>query len=307
MLGSVKLGLCCISLRLQEEGHRFQTMTFSRFSSLPRQQALETLSSRILNNFTITEKIIRYCKSSGFSSYRLSSTLAPVLDHPDVNLKLQDLPNASLIFESLSSIAKAIKDTGLKVSAHPSEYISLTSPKEEVISNSIRDLTSHAELFDLIGLPQSYDAPLNIHIRKDGDPEEIFNQFSKNYCKLPEGVKKRLVVEVNDNKNGTWHIPNLYEFCYKKLNIPITFDSLHNKLCNTGSSEKEMFEMAYSTWNTIPVFHYSEGENGTRKHADYPTELPNDYGKEVYWDVELKAKCFAIMKLKELFSKKNSF
>ena len=163
MLGSVKLGLCCISLRLQEEGHRFQTMTFSRFSSLPRQQALETLSSRILNNFTITEKIIRYCKSSGFSSYRLSSTLAPVLDHPDVNLKLQDLPNASLIFESLSSIAKAVKETGLKVSAHPSEYISLTSPKEEVISNSIRDLSSHAELFDLIGLPQSYDAPLNIH------------------------------------------------------------------------------------------------------------------------------------------------
>ena len=153
----MRLGLCCISLRLQDEGHKFQTMTFSRFSALPRQQALEILSARIVNNFLVTEKIIRYCKSSGFSSYRLSSTLAPIIDHPDVNLKLQDLPNASLIFESLSSIAKAVKETGLKISAHPSEYISLTSPEEKVISNSIRDLTSHAELFDLIGLPQSYE------------------------------------------------------------------------------------------------------------------------------------------------------
>jgi len=297
MLVSVKLGLCCISLRLQEEGHRFQTMTFSRFSSLPRQQALETLSSRILNNFTITEKIIRYCKSSGFSSYRLSSTLAPVLDHPDVNLKLQDLPNASLIFESLSSIAKAVKETGLKISAHPSEYISLTSPKEEVISNSIRDLSSHAELFDLIGLPQSYDAPLNIHCRQDGDPEAVSSSLLKNFDKLPDNVKNRLVLEVNDNKEGVWSIKNLHKFYYQRANIPVTFDNLHHSFCHHGVPEREAMDMAYSTWNTTPVFHYSEGIDGTRKHADYALHSPPDYDKEVFWDVELKAKDLAIFKM----------
>ena len=297
MLGSVKLGLCCISLRLQEEGHRFQTMTFSRFSSLPRQQALETLSARILNNFTITEKIIRYCKSSGFSSYRLSSTLAPVLDHPDVNLKLQDLPNASLIFEALSSIAKAVKETGLKVSAHPSEYISLTSPKEEVISNSIRDLSSHAELFDLIGLPQSYDAPLNIHCRQDGDPETVSSSFLKNFDKLPDNVKTRLVLEVNDNKEGVWSIKNLYKFYYERANIPVTFDNLHHSFCHHNVPEREAMDMAHSTWNTTPVFHYSEGIDGTRKHADYALRSPPDYDKEVFWDVELKAKDLAIFKM----------
>jgi len=297
MLGSVKLGLCCISLRLQEEGHRFQTMTFSRFSSLPRQQALETLSSRILNNFTITEKIIRYCKSSGFSSYRLSSTLAPVLDHPDVNLKLQDLPNASLIFESLSSIAKAVKETGLKISAHPSEYISLTSPKEEVISNSIRDLSSHAELFDLIGLPQSYDAPLNIHCRQDGDPEAVSSSLLKNFDKLPDNVKNRLVLEVNDNKEGVWSIKNLHKFYYQRANIPVTFDNLHHSFCHHGVPEREAMDMAYSTWNTTPVFHYSEGIDGSRKHADYALRSPPDYDKEVFWDVELKAKDLAIFKM----------
>jgi UV DNA damage endonuclease len=272
-------------------------MTFSRFSSLPRHQALEVLSARILNNFVVTEKIIRYCKSSGFSSYRLSSDLTPVINHPSVDVKLQDLPNAAAIFESLSSIAKAVKETGLKISAHPSEYISLTSPKEEVISNSTRDLASHAELFDLIGLPQSYEAPLNIHCRQDGDPEVISSSFLKNFDKLPDNVKNRLVLEVNDNKEGIWSIANLHKFYYQRANIPVTFDNLHHSFCHHNVPEHEAMDMAYSTWNTTPVFHYSEGIDGTRKHADYALRSPPDYDKEVFWDVELKAKDLAILKM----------
>ena len=293
----MRLGLCCISLRLQEEGYKFQTMTFSRFSALPRQQALEILSARILNNFLVTEKVIRYCKASGFSSYRLSSDLTPIINHPSVDIKLQDLPNAAAIFESLSSISKAINETGLKISAHPSEYISLTSPKEEVISNSTRDLTSHAELFDLIGLPKSYEAPLNIHCRQDGDPEVISSSFLKNFDKLPDNVKNRLVLEVNDNREGVWSVKNLHKFYYQRANIPVTFDNLHHSFCHHGVPEREAFDLAYSTWNTIPVFHYSEGIDGTRKHADYALGTPPQYNDEVFWDVELKSKDLAILKM----------
>jgi UV DNA damage endonuclease len=293
----MRLGLCCISLRLQEEGHKFQTMTFSRFSALPRQQALEILSARILNTFLVTEKVIRYCKASGFSSYRLSSDLTPIINHPSVDLKLQDLPNAAAIFESLSSIANAVKETGLKISAHPSEYISLTSPKEEVIANSTRDLASHAELFDLIGLPQSYEAPLNIHCRQDGDPEAISSSFLKNFDKLPDNVKNRLVLEVNDNKEGIWSIVNLHKFYYQRANIPVTFDNLHHSFCHHNVPEREAMDMAYETWKTTPVFHYSEGIEGTRKHADYATGLPRAYSSDIFWDVELKGKDLAILKM----------
>lgn len=272
-------------------------MTFSRFSSLPRNQALEVLSARILNNFVVTEKVIRYCKASGFSSYRLSSDLTPVINHPSVDVKLQDLPNAAAIFESLSSIAKAVKETGLKISAHPSEYISLTSPKEEVIANSARDLASHAELFDLIGLPQSYEAPLNIHCRQDGDPEVISSSFLKNFDKLPDNVKNRLVLEVNDNKEGIWSIINLHKFYYQRANIPVTFDNLHHSFCHHNVPELEAMDMAYETWKTTPVFHYSEGIEGSRKHADYAIGLPRPYSSDIFWDVELKAKDLAISKM----------
>jgi UV DNA damage repair endonuclease len=63
---------------------------------------------------------------------------------------------------------------------------------------------------------------------------------------------------------------------------------------------EEAFNAAYDTWPTTPLFHYSEGIDGTRKHADMPTNTPVNYGKEVYWDVELKNKCQAIFEIRRL-------
>ena len=293
----MKLGLCCISLALQEKGHKFQSMTYTRFRALPRQEALQTLSDRILNNFKVTKEIINYCKSSGFSGYRFSSSLTPVINHPEVNLRLEQLPNAEGLFSELSSVKEAIRTSGLKISAHPSEYISLTSPSETIISNSFRDLASHSELFDLVGLPQSSEAPLNIHCRAEGSPLEISDAFLKNFDKLPDGVKNRLTLEVNDNKNGTWSISKLHKFFHQRAGIPICFDSLHHQFCHDEVPAREAFDLAYSTWKTTPVFHYSEGIDGARKHADYATDLPPDYGKDVHWDVELKGKDLAILKM----------
>ena len=64
-------------------------------------------------------------------------------------------------------------------------------------------------------------------------------------------------------------------------------------------SEQSAFELAYSTWPTTPLFHYSEGIGDTRNHADYAVNTPNSYGKQVYFDVELKAKDWAIYKILE--------
>lgn len=293
----MNLALCCISIALQEQGHKFQTMTFTRFKSLPRKEAVDILSARILNNFKVTNKTIQYCFDNGIKGYRLSSDITPTINHPEVNIRLTELPNWKDIQNEIQSIKKTILDTGIRVSAHPSEYISLTSSSDTVINNSIRDLEQHGEIFDLLALPQDYNSPLNIHCRQDGDPEEVSKTFAKNFNKLSDSVKKRLVLEVNDNKDGTWHISNLIKYFNKELGMPITFDNLHHKFCNDGSSEEDAFLAAYSTWPTTPLFHFSEGISNTRKHSDFACSSPNDYGKNVFWDVELKQKDYAIAQI----------
>ena len=269
-------------------------MTYKSYCSKSKEESQQKLSEIIQNNFYTSRQIIHHCKKSGIQGYRLSSDLTPVLNHPDVNLTLEDLPDFKLIQYQINELKKAIKETGIKVSAHPSEYITLTSEDEKAIKNSIRDLESHADIFDRLDLPESYEAPLNIHVRKDGNPDEISSRFFNIFNGLPDNVRKRLVLENNDNANGTWSIKNLYHYYYKTSQIPITFDTLHHSILPDNLTEEEAFNLAYETWNTTPIFHYSEGKNNTRAHKDMPDNIPPTY-KDVYWDVELKGKDYAIL------------
>ncbi len=290
----MNLSLCCISNVLAEQGHKFRTMTYKSFSSKPREESLEKLSSIISNNFSVTEKIIRHCASSGIKGYRLSSDLCPVIKHPDVMLNLEDLPNYGFIKYEIDKVKKAIKDTGIRVSAHPSEYITLTSDDPVKVNHSLIDLEFHGEIFDRLELSQTYYNPLNIHVRKEGDAKELTKTFMDNYNKLSDGVKKRLVLENNDTGN-TWTVANLKKYFYSDYGIPVTFDNLHHEMLNHDVSHYDAFYDALSTWTVQPLFHYSEGKNGTRAHKDMAENLPVHYNEDVMFDVELKSKDYAIL------------
>ena len=290
----MNLSLCCISNILAEQGHKFRTMTFKSFSSKERAESLEKLSGIIINNFQTSEKIVKHCAANKIQGYRLSSDLTPVIKHPDVMLALEDLPNYNEIDRSIKDLSLAIKETGIRVSAHPSEYITLTSDDDVKVQHSLIDLELHAEIFDRLELSKSYYNPLNIHIRKEGDAKDLSGTFIKNFERLSESVKSRLVLENNDTGN-TWTVKNLKKYIYNDYGIPVTFDNLHHEMLNHDVSHKDAFFEAYSTWNCTPIFHYSEGKNGTRAHKDMAENLPVHYNEDVLFDVELKSKDYAIL------------
>ena len=302
---NLQLSLCCISSILQAEGYKFRTMTYKSFSSKSRDESLEKLSDIIRNNFFVTEKIIRHCAANNISGYRISSDLCPVIKHPDVMLSLEELPNYNLIEEQINNVSLAIKETSIRISAHPSEYITLTSEDDVKIKHSLVDLEFHGEIFDRLGLSRTHYNPLNIHVRKEGDPDQLCNIFMKNFERLSDGIKSRLVLENNDTGN-TWDVATLKKYFYKDNNIPITFDNLHHKMLNKGVSEFDAFLDAYETWgDIIPVFHYSEGKDNGRAHKDMAEYLPENFGKNVLFDVELKSKDIAILDILRRFRNDN--
>ncbi len=297
----MKLSLCCISKELSDNGHNFRTMTYTQFAKYPFAVAIQELSSRILHNFKMTLQTIAYCQAHKIQGYRLSSSLAPVLTHKDVRMRIADLPNYADIVQVCEQIKAQLATNPIRISAHPSEYITLSSDKPECIINSVLDLEQHAEIFNLLSLPQDYRSPLNIHVRQDGNPQEIADKVLRNYDLLRDDVRKRIVLENNDNPKGVWGIKNLIKYFNRSRNIPITFDCLHHSLLHDGMTARDAFFAAYDTWPTTPLFHYSEGIDGTRKHADMPTSFPPSYDYyDVYWDVELKHKCKAIFEIRKL-------
>jgi UV DNA damage endonuclease len=280
-------------------------MTYKSFSSKLREESLEKLSGIIINNFQTSEKIVRHCAANKIRGYRLSSDLCPVIKHPEVMLALEDLPNYSEINESIKDLSNTIKETGIRVSAHPSEYITLTSDDDIKVQHSIIDLELHAEIFDRLELSKSYYNPLNIHVRKEGDAKDLSQTFIKNFERLSDSVKSRLVLENNDTGN-TWTVNNLKKYFYNEHGIPVTFDNLHHEMLNHDVSHYDAFFEAYSTWNCAPIFHYSEGKNGTRAHSDMAENLPENYDKDVLFDVELKSKDYAILDILKRYNDNNN-
>ena len=293
----MNLSLCCISNVLADQGIKFKKITYKSFCGMDKVEAIKKIGLISHHNLDVCLKTINQCIKIGISGYRISSDLFPLLTHPDLRMSINDLPNIKDINLLFDEMKELIKSNNIRISAHPSEYISLTSEKLNTILNSINDLELHAEIFDRLDLPMNYQSPLNIHIRKDGDEEKLSEEFMKNFKKLSESVRKRLVLENNDNAKGVWSTKKLVEIFYNKYQIPVTFDCLHHKFLNGNLTEQEAFELAYQTWNCQPLFHYSESKDGTRSHAEMPIGMPNTYGKDVMFDVELKGKDFAILDL----------
>jgi UV DNA damage endonuclease len=298
----MKPGLCCISLTLKEKGYSFQTMTYKRFSSLPREEALQILGDRILNNLAVTNKTIEFCHENNWV-YRVSSDLFPLITFDEANVSLEDLPNYDEIQDGFDDIERTIKHTNVRVSAHPSEYNSLASLSEKVVEKTITELNFYSSFFDRIGLSADHNSPMNFHVHNNnGSREEIAQRFYSNFKKLDINCQNRVVVE-NDDKLNCWSVKELVEIFYPITRIPITFDYLHHKCHPDGLTEYEAINMCYDTWQTTPLFHYSESREGNnpRAHAEFAIQEFQNYGLDFNVDFELKGKCLAIKKYQELY------
>jgi len=296
-----RYGLCCISLKLKEQGFSHQTMTYKRFNSLPRKEALFILGSRIQNNLMVTDKTIQFCAENNYV-YRVSSDIFPLITYDEANVKLEDLPNYEAIENVFTNISQTISRTGVRVSSHPSEFNVLASMNDKAVDKTIIELNFYSWFFDRIGLPANYDAPMNLHVHnKNGTHSEIINRFIQNFNRLDPNCMSRLVIE-NDDKINCWSVRELIEHFHPATNIPITFDYLHHKCNPDNMNEQEALESCYLTWQQHrPLFHYSESREGNnpRAHADYADNSFNNYGLEFDVDMELKMKDYAIERHKE--------
>ncbi len=289
--------LCCISNSLAKKGHKFQTMTWHRFSQLDREEAVATVSARTLNNIRVTYKILQRCAAKGWG-YRVSSNLFPLLTYDVAELKIEEYPDWIDIQAVLEDCASIIKYNGIRISCHPDQFNVLASEGKHNVAKTIKELNHHGWLMDMLGGHRDYRCPINIHVNNTkGEPQEIADRFMLNLRECNQSVRSRLVVE-NEDK-GIW-TPALLDECFPKL--PITYDNLHHKCLPDGLTENEAYRLCYNTWQENgyfkPLFHYSEShpdKNNPRSHADMPTGLPKDGGSfAVDYDIELKSKDDAI-------------
>ena len=183
------LGYACICTALSEKP-KSQRITTNR-SMIKRtfqEKGLPYTSQLTLENCNDLLKILKWNKRNNINFFRLSSNLIPWASE----YQLTELPEYEQIAEALYEAGLYAAENNIRITSHPGPFNKLTSPREEVILRTIRDLEIHGEIFDLMYLPRTTYAKINIHVGAayDNKPMAIDN-FCKNFQRLSEAVRTR--------------------------------------------------------------------------------------------------------------------
>jgi UV DNA damage endonuclease len=294
----MNLGYACINMTLGSQKPKITTNR-SMIKKTFKDKGIPYASELGIQNCRDLVEIIKWNHKNGIDFFRLSSDLFPWAS--EYNLK--DLPHYHRISNLMAGAGHLAKKYNQRITSHPGPFNVLVSPREHVVENTIVDLTTHGEVFDLMGLSRTPYNKLNIHCNGVyGDKISAMGRFCKNFERLPESVQTRLTVE-NDDKASMYSVKDLM-YIHERIGIPIVFDYHHHKFCTGDLSEEEALKLAVSTWGDIkPVVHYSESKalhesNDKLKpqaHSDYISDIPNTYGLDVDIMVEAKAKELSIL------------
>ena len=295
-------GYCCINLTLGEEGIKIGRGMIKRtFEAKGIKYAGELAEDNVRDMV----EIIKWNHKNGIKMYRMSSNLFPWMSE----YEFEDLPNWTKIKNLLKGAGTLAMKYGQRITFHPGQFNILTSSREDVVLKTLKELRQHGEIMDAMGLPRTHEAPINIHAGGTyGEKSEAMKRFIKNFHRLDETVKSRLVLE-NDDKPAQYGVEDLYEI-WKECGTPITFDYHHHRCYNDPMPEKEALELAAKTWPTgiRQLCHYSSAkklhEDASvimRAHADYVYEPIEDYGMELDIEIEAKAKELAVQKYVKQF------
>ena len=296
-----KIGYACISMQLSyptKYGNKprgTQPITTNR-SMIRRtfdEKGVDYASELCLQNVKDLHQLIQWNIVNGYDFYRLSSDMAPWKTEYEWD-DLKDIDEIKKWFHSAGTMAKT---HGVRLTAHPGPFNVLVSPNEQVVENTIKDLTIHGDEFDMMGLSRTPYNKLNIHCNGVyGDKLSAMDRFCKNFERLPESVQTRLTVE-NDDKASMYSVKDLM-YIHERIGIPIVFDYHHHKFCTGDLSEREALELAISTWpdDIVPVVHYSESRSKEQldesirpqAHSDYVIDYIDTYGHNV--DIMVEAK-----------------
>ena len=301
---ATQYGYCCINMTLKKERGVYigRGMIKRTFAAKGIKYAGELAEANIRDMI----EIIKWNEQQGLKMYRMSSDMFPWMSE----YELKDLPNYKKICTLLRGAGNLAAKYGQRLTFHPGPFNVLASLNPNVVKKTVRELNQHAEVMDLMGLPKTPYAAMNIHLNTtQGGKEEAMQRFCDNFYELSASARKRLVIE-NDDKEKQYTVEDLYRGVHSKTGIPITFD-YHHHWCHPGElTQEEALKLASTTWGDVKqlvhfssckMIHEDTTQTNKRAHSDYIYEFINDYGLDLDVEIEDKAKELAVQKYLKQF------
>lgn len=298
-----RIGYACINMTLRAQKPSVFTSRTMRRKTFD-DKGLPYASELALQNCKDLLTIVKWNEANGIRFFRMSSEIFPWASE----YQIHHLPDYDEIARTLAEVGAFAMAHAHRLTFHPGPFNKLASDKPEVVANTVTDLAIHGTIMDMIGLPRTPWAKINIHVGATyDDKKSTLEKFCDNLNLLPESVRARLTVE-NDDKGSLYSVQDLYDGVFVRSGIPIVFDYHHHQFCTGGLTERDALALAASTWGDVtPVVHYSESaaleENNSKikpqKHSMYIVGPINSHGFNVHAMVEAKAKELTVLNYKQ--------
>jgi len=307
----VQLGLCCMNVTLKKQ----KPPVYAARRIIVRmidKLGIEELKRRILQNLDDLYKMLQWNEANGIRVFRLSSEM---FQHKN-NKRVQDY-SYDFAIPMLQKIGAYAREKGHRLTFHPGQFNNLGSNRESVIQQTLLDLEYHADVLDLMGMGP--DSVMVIHGGgMYGDKPGTMKRWIANYNKLPDKIKRRLVLE---NCEKCYSIRDCLKMSFK-CGVPVVLDTHHfecYKKLHPDESFKEPSEyipFILDTWadkGIKPKFHVSEQGSGKIGHhsdyidilPEYLLNIPQKYDTHIDIMIEAKMKELSIQKLYEKYPQCN--
>ena len=197
-------------------------------------------------------EIFAYLRKHNVHMYRMSSDLAPYATHPD-------MPQFhTMVRESdgdLQRVGRLARESDIRLSFHPSQFIVLNSESETLTQKSMADLDSQADMLDRMGCGP--EARLVVHVGGAyGDRASGCERWIKTWPRLGEPVRRRLVLENDDIRYSAADVLKIHE----ATGVACVFDYQHHWCLNPEGLELiPTLQRFLQTWpaGVRPKTHYS--------------------------------------------------
>ncbi len=261
----IRFGYVAMSVEVKNASPS-KTMTATQFAKLTdREAAIRKLERIAAENLHNTLRLLRHNKAHDIKLYRFSSKLIPLAGHE----LLADWDPFPPLLAAFREVGEYVQENSMRVSFHPDHFTVLSTPREEVLANSIADLDRHARMLEAMGLSKA--AKCNIHIGGSyGNKDKALTRFISNVKELPVRIRERLMFE-NDDK--TFTAKETLQAC-QELDMPMVLDIHHHAVNNEGERIEDLWPAIAATWKQTalpPKIHVSspKSEKDPRGHADY--------------------------------------
>ncbi|KAH9934102.1 UV-endonuclease UvdE-domain-containing protein [Amylocystis lapponica] len=296
-----RLGYACLNtiLRAQKPEPVFCSRT-CRLETI-RKNDLQFAKDLGLQNCRDLLKIIEWNEVNKIRFFRLSSEMFPFASHGKHGYSLE---YAAAELKAAGDLAKSY---GHRLTTHPGQFTQLASPKEDVVTASVRELEYHCQMMHYMGLDK--DSVIIIHMGGVyGDKPGTLDRFRDTFrTRLTDDMRARIVLE---NDEMCYNADELLPVC-DELGIPLVFDYHHNWIYPSVKPLPELLPLISATWERRGIRqkqHLSSPRPGAetvmekRAHADRCDALPDELPVDMDLMIEAKDKEQAVLHLYRMYN-----